>query len=74
MLINYLLLLPGSEDDAAIRHNISILISRVLFANLSFFKLSFDGVVKWHIQHEFYEEMSAKSDVVSMFNFVCTDL
>ena len=63
-------LLPSPEDDAAIRNSISVLISLVLFTNLPFFKLTFDGVVTWHIQHEFYEDMSTKSDVVSVFHFI----
>ena len=58
-------LLPTPEDDIAIRRNICILISRILYDNLSFFKLAFDGVVEWHIEHPFYHEMSNKSDVVS---------
>lgn len=57
-------LLPSPEDDVAMRNNISILISRVLVNNLDFFNLSFDRVVDWHIKHEFFEEMSKKSDVV----------
>ena len=57
-------LLPSPEDDAAMRNNISILISRVLVNNLDFSKLSFDKVVDWHIKHDFYQQMSTKSDVV----------
>ena len=59
-------LLPSADDDDVIRNNISILLSRVLVKSLAFFKMSFDGVVNWHIQHQFYEEMSKKSDVVSI--------
>lgn len=64
-----ILQLPCSEDDLAIRDNISMIISCILFKNLSFFGLSFDGVVKWHLKQEFYDEMSTKSDVVSAFSF-----
>lgn len=60
-------LLPSPEDDLAIRENICVLMSRVLFDNVAFFNLSFDGVIDWHIMHEYYKEMSAKSDVVSIF-------
>ena len=49
------------QDDLAMRDNICVLIYRVLFKNLPFFSLSFDGVVEWHIKHDFYEEMSTKS-------------
>ena len=58
-------LLPAPEDDEVIRDNIMVLISRILFESMDFFRLSFDGVVEWHIKHEFYKEMSAKSIVVS---------
>ena len=58
-------LLPSPEDDMAIRSNICVLISRILYNNLGFFKVAFDGVVDWHIEHSFYQEMSKKSDVVS---------
>ena len=58
-------LLPSPEDDEAIRKNICILISRILYNNLGFFKTAFDGIVEWHIEHSYYKEMSTKSDVVS---------
>ena len=58
-------LLPTDDDDLAIRENISILISRVLFENVKYFNLTFDGVIKWHIGHDYWEEMSSKSVVVS---------
>lgn len=60
-----LFLLPNPEDYVALRNNIITLISRILFENLGFFKLTFDGVVDWHIKHDFYKEMSAKSVMVS---------
>ena len=37
-------LLPSPEDDKAIRKNICVLISRILFNNLGFFKMAFDGI------------------------------
>ncbi len=58
-------LLPTPEDDLAIRENICILISRILYENMGFFNLCFDGEVDWHIKHQFYDEMSTKSKVVS---------
>lgn len=57
-------LLPSPEDDIAIRNNICVLISRILFNNLEFFRMAFDGVIDWHMEHTFYHEMSKKSDVV----------
>ena len=63
-------LLPSYEDDSAMRDNICVLISRVLFKSLPFFSISFDGVVEWHIKHGFYDEMSTKSDVVGVHGFI----
>ena len=58
-------ILPTVDDDVAIRSSICILIARVLYKNVRFFQTSFDGCIDWHIKHEFYEEMSKKSDIVS---------
>ncbi len=44
-------LLPNEDDDLAMRENICILISRVLFENVKYFKLTYDGVIDWHIAH-----------------------
>ena len=57
-------LLPSAEDDEALQKNICILISRVLYDNVPYFKQSFDGTIEWHIQHEFTREMSKKSELV----------
>ena len=60
-------LLPSPEDDLAIRNNLAVLVSRVLVSNLDFFKVAFDGVVDWHIKHDFYKQMSSKSEDVSIW-------
>ena len=57
-------LLPTPEDDEALRSNLLSIISRILFENMKLFTISFDGVVEWHISHEFDEEMAKKSVVV----------
>ena len=56
---------PSPEDDMAIKRNICILISRILYNNLDFIKVAFDGIVEWHIEHSFYKEMPKKSNVMS---------
>ena len=58
-------LLPAPEDDEALRDNIVIQMSRILFENMEFFRLSFDGLIQWHIKLQFYKEMSTRSIVVS---------
>ena len=59
-------LLPTPEDDIALRDNICGLMSRILCDHVEFFKMSFEDVVEKHIKHEYYEEMSMKSIVVSV--------
>ena len=59
-------LLLSSDDDVALRKIFATLVSRILFVSFYFFKITFDIVVEWHIKHEFYEQMSMKSDVVSI--------
>lgn len=64
-------LLPTPGDDAALKKNISILISRILCKHVDFFRLSFNDLVNHHIKHKFSEEMSAKSSIVSL---ICVHL
>ena len=65
-------LLPTPEDDVALRDNICVLMSRILCEHVEFFKFTFEEVVDWHIKHEFYDEMSPKSIVVSIINIIFT--
>lgn len=58
-------LMPTINDDLHMKKTIAILISRVLVNHMEFFKFSFSDVVCWHIKHQYYKEMSAKSTVVS---------
>ena len=58
-------LLPSATDDAEMKRNICILMSRVLFNNVPCFQTTFDGTVNWHIEHQFYKEMCLVSEVVS---------
>ena len=58
-------LLPSASHDTVLYSHIITIISRILYTNMSFFKVSFDGCVQWHIKHKFYQQMSTKSIVVS---------
>ena len=60
-------LLPSADDDRALRKLFVVHISRILFTHVPYFRLSFDGVIEWHIKHKYYEEMTSKSEVVSFF-------
>ena len=56
-LVNTPNLLPTPADDEALKKNISTFISRVLCKHVKFFKLSYEDMVKQHLQHRFYEEI-----------------
>lgn len=60
------LVIPTVEDETTLRENFKVLISRVLFENVDYFRMTFDGIITWHIKHCYYEEMSKKSDTVSL--------
>lgn len=64
-------ILPSAEDDVAMHNNYSILIARVLRKHMPFLK-KFGAGLERHIRHEFYEDMSAKSEVVSTDVLHCT--
>ena len=51
-------LLPSPDDDATMHNNFATHVSRVLVNYIDFFKVTFDGVIDWHIKHQFYEQMS----------------
>lgn len=58
-------LLPTAEDDKAILDNFITLISRTLAAHLELLGFDCSKLVEWHIPHEYEEQMSRKSKVVS---------
>lgn len=57
-------LLPQPEDLAEITANFGVLIGRVLVKHVPALKC-LNSVVKQHIEHQYYKEMSSKSTVVS---------
>ena len=59
-------ILPSVEDDCHLKENFSVLVSRILVQYLPFFNLAFNDIVDWHLKHQYYNEMSQKSEVVSM--------
>ena len=62
---NALLLLPSADDDKSIKSLFMTHVARVLISNMTYFKFSFDGLVSWHIKHEYNKELSTRSTVVS---------
>lgn len=63
---NLLSLLPNSDDISEMKRLFGIHVSRIMVENFSFMKTGFVDAVEWHIQHKFYDEMSEKSDTVSL--------
>ena len=57
--------LPKSIHYVALKDNIGVLISRILYKYMDSFKFSSDGIIQWHIHRKYYKEMSNKSEVVS---------
>ena len=58
-------MLPSADDDRSLRDLFVTHVSRILCTHMPFFKFAFEDVVEWHIQHEYYDQMSTKSQVVS---------
>lgn len=57
-------ILPTPDDHTAITTNFAILIGRVLKKHMPFFSCFGSGLEK-HIKHEYYQQMSQKSEVVN---------
>lgn len=62
-----LTMLPSADDDKALRSLLAVQVSRALVTYLPFFKLGFEDVVKWHVEHAHYSEMSKSSEVVRYY-------
>ncbi len=60
-----LTLLPSEEDDKGLKHEVGVIVLQILTQYLSFFMITFDDIVQWHIPHKYSSEMSAKSVTVS---------
>ena len=58
--------LPNKQADDALIDQLAMLISRIIVTNMPFFSFAFSDVVQWHLKHEYYKEMSMKSEVVSL--------
>lgn len=58
-------LLPGVEDESAMRGNFNYLVARVLCKTMPFFKKYGNGLER-HKLHQYSTEMSRKSEVVSI--------
>ena len=57
-------LLPSIESDRELKNNIIMNVARVVVAYIPYFQFSCSDIVDWHKEHQYYKEMSTKSDVV----------
>lgn len=57
-------LLPSVNNDLSLMNVMVTIVSRVLTTYLPYFAFSCTDIVTWHIEHEYYKEMSTKSNVV----------
>ena len=56
--------LLSKDDDKALRQLFAKHVSRILCTHMPFFKFAFEDIVDWHIDHQYYAQMSQKSEVV----------
>ena len=63
--VNMFDILPSEDDYKQLQHNFAVHVARILTDHLTFFKHDFKGIVPKHLLHQYSEEMSNKSDVVS---------
>ena len=68
------LILPSGSDDTIMKQNFVVLVSRVIADNMQFFNTSFSDVVDRHICHQYSEEMSKKSEVVSTLMYISNSI
>ena len=57
-------LLPTTDSDDKLMDIIEMIISRVLTTHIPFFQFCCSDIVDRHLEHKYYKEMSAKSEVV----------
>ena len=56
--------LPSETDAQCMKHNFTILVSKLLVQHLKYFREKYSDSIENHIKHDFYEEMSKKSEIV----------
>ncbi len=62
--IPVLSVLPSDTDRATLLHNFKLLVGRVLVKHMKHFKENYSDVTTDHIKHQYYREMSMKSETV----------
>ena len=57
-------LLPTIDSDSELKDIMMMIVARTLVTYVPYFQFSCSDIVDWHKQHQYYKEMSTKSDVV----------
>ena len=57
-------LLPTTESDCELKDIMMMNVARTLVTYVPYFQFSCSDIVDWHKQHQYYQEMSTKSDMV----------
>ncbi len=65
-------LLPSEDDYRALKKNFSVLVAKTLHEHLPFFGSDFKGLIPQHTPHQYSNEMSTKSEVVSEKGYLTT--
>lgn len=63
-------ILPSTTDTSTLLHNFTILISRELVNHMKFFRDNYSDVVTRHITHDYYKEMSQRSETVRIYTHI----
>ena len=58
-------ILPSSDNYEQLKENFKVLVSRILCENMGFFKEHFLDIITHHIHHQYSQQMSQKSVIVS---------
>ena len=62
--ISVLSVIPSVTDEKNLLHNFALLVGRQLVDHMKYFAENYSDVVTRHITHDFYKEMSTKSETV----------
>ena len=62
--------LPSVTDASNILHNFTLLVCRELVKYMRYFRENYADVVSHHITHDYYKEMSSKSETVLILSVI----
>ena len=60
---------PSIDDTSFLRHRMSVIISRIIVEHVPFFS-DISHLVDWHIEHQYSDESSLKTELVILLSFL----